>query len=145
MAGNRIGVVAEVGQVDMVTIPNPPANTNWTYTIVPNIIARPIAIGFEFNTDVNAATRRVRIFVDDGAQIYAVGVSGATQTAGLTMQYTATHNTDYSASSFNSYILIQLPDVFMVQGCVLRSNVAAFQAGDTFTNIRLVLQSYKGV
>lgn len=137
MPGNNAFVPIGVGFIVDVTIPDPGANTQFTYTFPDGYLYRMDLLYYLYTADVNGANRALFLVLDDaGANIRSFSGPAFTITANQVHHITYSRNLNrFQLATY--YMICPFPNVWIPGGWVLRSEVANMQAGDTFTNIRL--------
>ena len=143
MPGNNAFVPVEVGFIVDVTIPNPGANTEFTYTFPDGYMYKLDLFYFLYTADVNAANRVIFLdMVDAGANYRFYGGPGHTITAGQTIHVTGIKS--LARETFATiYSFFTLPNNWIPGGWTFRSDTIAMQAGDTYTNLRFTAARYR--
>lgn len=143
MPGNVAFVPVEVGFIVDVTIPDPGANTQFTYTFPDGYLYKVDLLYYLYTADVNAGNRALFLVMDDaGANVRSYFGTGYTITANQVhhLTYSRDLERNHLATYFMTYFI---PDVWIPGGWVLRSETMNMQAGDTYTNIRLNCRRYR--
>lgn len=88
-------------------------------------------------SDANVANRQVRFTVEDAAgRIFAEFISGGTQAASLTRQYTGLQVNFTSPALVDTLFTVAIPagpqGLYVPQGGVIRTKTTLIQAGDAY-------------
>lgn len=115
--------------------------TNWTYSPNARRIEQVISIQCTLTTDANAGNREVVITMDDAtSELWRVGSNQVT-TANETQVWQYIENVGLFSS--NDVVYSFWPTTLILPlTAVLASDVQNFQAGDTLTDIRIVLATW---
>lgn len=116
---------------------NPAAGADLTFTASFNQKLTITSINAQFVTSAAVATRIVELIVDDGANVmFRIGAS-ITQAAGLTVAYTMASLGTATATVATDAQINLPPGLQLAPGWRIRTNTAAIQAGDQWSNIIL--------
>lgn len=120
----------------VVTVANPAAGANWTYTIPDGTDFLCKAIRFRLVTDANVAARRARIEFRQSTTIIHQAVCSNTQAASLTYDYNIAM--DGAAEVLSAtYINRSMPDIRLKDSDTIRVQTDSIQVGDQFSAIVL--------
>jgi len=121
------------GLIRTVTGTNPAAGAEFAETVPTNTRWKLRSLLVQLVADVNVATRRVNLYLDDGATDFIIIPAGVTQIASETWTY-AWWGTVKASSEVGGMIEVNLlSGLELAQGSRLRSATSNLQAGDNFT------------
>lgn len=140
-ANTTIGVVGR-GVPQLITISNPAAGSDWTFSAGNNayMVHTVYAV---LTTSATAATRTVRIAQQQGGVNGGIWAAQQTQLANLARSYSISSSVPSAADV--STIPIVAPAVFDVlipPGGSLLSSTVGIQAGDQWSNIALYVEQF---
>lgn len=122
---------------------NPAAGVEITETVPTNVRWRLLLARFTLVTNATVATRRVRLFIDDGTNDLYVGEVEATQAASLTRNYNFAAGLGFQQTAFaNSNLGVGIPPVVLREGYRIRTSTVNLQAGDDFAAPRLFVEEW---
>lgn len=121
---------------------NPAAGADFSYAVQANFRQRIISLFFTLTTSATAGTRQVTIIVDDGANTLGEFPANNTQAASLTNTYTASA-APYATTTLATQLFVPLPpDLRLGSTFRVRSLTAGLLAGDQFSTIRLLAETW---
>jgi len=121
---------------------DPAAGVEISVTVPPNARWRPLALFYALVTDGTAANRESALVIDDGATVYARVPSGFTQTATLTVSYSAFHHAPRFTLAQDTTKNFPLPRIDMPTGHRLRTITTNLQAGDNYGLPHMLLEEW---
>lgn len=131
------------GTVEEFSIAAPGAATNLSRTTAQGYWERYISLFVLLTTDANAANRQLALEFQDGdGNVLGGTTAGGTQAASNTFRYYFGLWLYPNSTNNVARNVAPLPGLFLQPSWKLVSNVAAFQAGDTLTLIRGVVERY---
>lgn len=127
-----------------ITVPNPAAATDWSYSIGASTILHLFSISALYTADANVATRSTTLAVAIGGLTIVAPPVGPNVTAGGTMLYTWAAHIDTVASGVRAQQSI--PDLWLEPGATISVSTASKQAGDQWSAITIYaeLTTFKG-
>lgn len=133
-----------VGDIRSIQIANPAAGAEFTYTVPAGLRLKVLGLAFLFTSDANVANRQIQILVTD--PIGGLSISACTQAVQAAGQlynyYFAPGNRDMAAA-VSDIITVPLSETMILKpGDVLDSFTVNGQAGDTFTDIYLLVEAF---
>lgn len=120
----------------VVTVANPAAGANWSYTVPDGTDFLCRAIRFRFVTAVAAATRQVRIEWLSGANVIHQAIFATTQIASLTYDYNAARDA-VTEVLVGTLINRSMPDLRLFNSQIIRVQTTSIQAADQFSAVVL--------
>jgi hypothetical protein len=123
------------GNTVPVTVANPAAGTNFTLTVPAGKVWRLLTLAFSLTTSAVVGNRIVRMIIRDAAgnlvfQASTHGTQPATQTV---VNNTVPYLQMLAANGQDS--LVGVPDIPLLPGMSINTNVGGMDPGDTITNI----------
>lgn len=115
---------------------DPAVNTEFSESVPTNARHKLLSVRNTLVTSGTAATRVVRLILDDGAAIFQLVPAAISQTASLTRSYTfgtrLPHNTTLLGADTN--IISPLIENNLIQGSRIRSSTSALALGDNWSD-----------
>lgn len=141
MAQYTLGLTRLLGHghafTEVVAVPSPPVDSGFTYT-VSRYWEISDSLSFRLVTDANAANRSLLVSVLDGSGTLLAAFAPLTvQTASLTRDYVFLPNFNASTGPFNGVYLSPWYEGLLQPQFSIVLTIAAKQAGDQVSNIRL--------
>lgn len=122
---------------------NPAAGADFTYTVPTTVTGRLKSVFFTFVTSAAAATRGVRIVIqDDLGDVLVRSAANITQVASLTQFYNGGHF-PFASTAIVGEAYIPLPNDFLMQGnWTISSLTNNIQAADQYSTIQIAYEAW---
>ena len=129
------------GFTSPVSVADPAAGADWSYTVTGSYWIRIASLAFLFTTSSASASRIPNLQVlDEGGVPLAVIPPAAAQIATKAYTYTFLPNVGVVGSIDGTAALAPSPNFFLRPGYKIGTSTAAIDTGDQFSNIRLTAE-----
>jgi hypothetical protein len=128
----------------LITVPNPAAGANFTYTQPPNLMSKVRDCRFLLTASAAAANRYAIVLARTGGLVS--GLSRSTQVVTANLAYTFLFIDPYSQAEATlviagaNVVVLQCVTIWMLPGMTFLSEIQAMNAADQVSNIRLLLE-----
>lgn len=119
----------------------PAVGGNIFVTVPPNEAWLVKCIRFTFTTDATAANRQVHLIFDDNVETFFNAIPPLTQAASLTFDYSWGRNFP-NHQAIGLRMVTPIPDVVLVTGWRVSTQVVDLQAGDQFSLMALMVDVF---
>lgn len=127
-----------------ITVSNPAAGSEWSQVVPTGARWKIVAVVAQLVTSAAVATRSVRLFLDDGANVFFATPAAATQAAGATVAYSYGDGAGGPITADAAFIEAPLPnDCYLLGGFRIRSKTANIDVGDQYSLITLLVQEWQ--
>lgn len=130
------------GDLRAITVGNPAAGADWTFTIPANTRMRIQSIGMTFVTSAAAGNRCPRIMLSDGGNPYWRGVPQAVQAASLTIGIYSAPAVCTSVVSANTLNIALPNNLVMLAGQSIQSATSGLDVGDQYSQIVIEVEEW---
>lgn len=131
------------GWQEVVAVANPAAGQELTYSIAGQYDSRLLACEVLLTTSAAVASRYLTLQYLGGDGVpFAVNGAAVLVTASSTAQYSFSHARGTAEWNTGTGVFVPLLPQFLEPGESIKIDVDSIQAGDTLTNIRLVLERF---
>jgi hypothetical protein len=144
MAGNRIHLPENNGQIEILTIPDPGVGNNFSYTVPDNCMVLVNSLSCRIQPGfAGLGNRYFSVLMVSAGVLIALNRCpyGIADLSGTVLLYAA-GNTEYFGV-VNSIVTFKLQQVLMNSGCVFRSDFQSINVSDAIDQIRIVITIYK--
>lgn len=132
-----------VGWQEPVYLADPAAGAEWSYTVDGRYFERVLAVRWVFTTSAVVANRVTRVRVDSADLVAVASVPGSgTVVASSVLRTHLVVGAPAFASAAAGFAYGFLPDLLLPAGWQLHSVTAGLDAGDQYSNVRLLVQRY---
>lgn len=141
MTSSGSPLVNSPGALTVITVANPSAGADWTYTVPAGHRLRVLSIYFELASDANTGARTPTPYITDGTDALYRGKCATASTASSTSQIVWAPNLEYTAGTINAIpAQAELPNpCILTEGWTIGSKSYNIQAADQLQNIRITV------
>lgn len=137
-AGGRPNSGLVVPAATVVSVGDPAAGADWTYTVPVGSRVRVYGVAARLVTSAVVANRVPNLLMDDGAVLVGSALNGTATTASLTRDYVFAPNAG-ATITVGAFIQRNLSDNWLLGGFRLRMVTTAIDVADQWSDIRLTL------
>lgn len=131
------------GVVEVVTIPDPGAQANWSRRTGSGYLERYLGIFTILTSDATVANRQVAIEYRNADGVVFTGTAGGVlQTASNIFRYYFAITGSLTTSAASARQTASLPNVFMEPGFQIATLIGGFQATDTLTSTAVIVERF---
>lgn len=125
------------GFLESVTVANPAAGSDWTYTVAAGTRERIVSVTATLTTSATVANRIPVITITQGGNIVYQASPTAAQTATTALTYLFTSGLQPWTGAGGQIVVPLPPNLFLTGGNTISVTTTALQAGDQWSNIRI--------